>query len=191
MVTVLIITLIIAQLISFYFIILLNTKVAKFKDLEVRQTQLIREMDDAISVYLLEIREENDRLIKELTKTKTFSEKQEKVFDERNELLDEEKVESKLVVENDQQNEFNIEQIRMIPKKMVTHAYNQQATKTNSLSKNNVQFEKKGKENNDVLSNSFEQKVITLYHEGKSIEEIAKITQKGITEIELLLKFHA
>ncbi len=37
---------------------------------------------------------------------------------------------------------------------------------------------------------SFEQQVLKLHNEGKNIEEIAKLTNKGKTEIELLLKFH-
>ncbi len=66
--TIFIILLIISQLFCFYMIVLLNAKVAKFKDLEIHQEQLMREMEESISLYLVEIREENDRLIKELSK---------------------------------------------------------------------------------------------------------------------------
>ena len=38
---------------------------------------------------------------------------------------------------------------------------------------------------------TFEQKVVALYKEGKTVEEIAKQMQRGKTEIELLIKFHA
>ena len=63
-----IVALVVLQLLSFYFIILLNMKLSKFKDLERKQEQLMREMDDAVGVYLLEMREENNRLIEELSK---------------------------------------------------------------------------------------------------------------------------
>lgn len=66
MTTILIAVLFFLQLISFYFLIILNTKLAKFKDLEKKQERLMREMDDTISVYLTEMKDENDRLIKEL-----------------------------------------------------------------------------------------------------------------------------
>ena len=66
MTTILIAVLFFLQLISFYFLIILNTKLAKFKDLEKKQERLMREMDDTISVYLAEMKDENDRLIKEL-----------------------------------------------------------------------------------------------------------------------------
>lgn len=36
-----------------------------------------------------------------------------------------------------------------------------------------------------------EQRAVELYRNGKTIEEIAKIMQRGKTEIELLVKFHA
>ncbi len=61
MITALIITLFLIQLIMIFVIIILNSKISKFKDLEIRQNQLIEEMDNTISVYLLEMKDENDR----------------------------------------------------------------------------------------------------------------------------------
>ncbi len=66
MTTILIAVLFVLQLLSFYFIIILNTKLAKFKDLENKQERLMREMDDTISLYLAEMKDENNRLIQEL-----------------------------------------------------------------------------------------------------------------------------
>lgn len=66
MATILITILFFLQLLSFYFLIILNTKLAKFKDLEKKQERLMREMDDTISVYLADMKDENDRLIQEL-----------------------------------------------------------------------------------------------------------------------------
>lgn len=68
---ILIIIVIIAQLITFYAIILLNQKVSRFEGLEQRQNQLMKEMDDAIGVYLIEMREENDRLVQQLVDVRT------------------------------------------------------------------------------------------------------------------------
>lgn len=70
MTTILIALLFFLQLLSFYFLIILNTKLAKFKDLEKKQERLMREMDDTITAYLAEMKDENDRLIKELQNVK-------------------------------------------------------------------------------------------------------------------------
>lgn len=191
MVTFLMVLLIISQLICFYFIIILNMKVAKFKDLEVRQDKLIREMDDAISVYLLEMREENNRLIKELSNMN------------KNEIENIEK--NVMNLGNDRFNETDttqgsatgkesvLEQKNLIPKTIVKNAYNRQKEQASTNLKQNHQelFQRKVEEEK-VIENlpTFEQQVVKLHHEGKTVEEIAKITQKGKTEIELLIKFH-
>ena len=54
------------QIIGFYFLALLYTKVSKFDDLEKKQRKLMEEMDDSIGAYLSELKDENDRLIERL-----------------------------------------------------------------------------------------------------------------------------
>lgn len=191
----LVIILIISQLICYYLIVILNTKIAKFKDLEKRQNQLIREMDDSISLYLVEMKEENDRLIAELSTIKqtefNYSErKEQKVaminFEDSQTTSDNirDGLESK--IDTVQNNSPKV----IIPKKMATNAYKQQrvANEFPTLSKP----EQNEAEEKDISSlPSFEQKVLNLHKEGKTIDEIARLTQKGKTEIELLIKFHA
>ncbi|MER2116076.1 MAG: hypothetical protein ABS904_09920, partial [Solibacillus isronensis] len=63
-----VITLFLIQMITIFVIVLLYSKLSKFQNLEKRQNELINEMDNAISVYLMEMKEENDRLISELKK---------------------------------------------------------------------------------------------------------------------------
>lgn len=197
MVAFLIVLLIISQLISFYFIILLNTKVAKFKELEVRQDKLIREMDDAISVYLMEMREENNRLIQELTKVKTNNEQQFMQPTRNERIVGSPEVEQPKVHMEPQENEIALTPKIAVPKSIVKNAYNRQITHPTKAETVEIQPQKeeqdKGSQEHQLADESeisFEQKVIKLHHDGKSIEEIAKITQKGKTEIELLLKFH-
>lgn len=178
MTTVLIIILILSQLICFYFIILLNLKISKFKDLEVRQDKLMNEMNDAISAYILEMREENDRLIKELSQLQS---EKEKVEEKNNQPLE---INNAKKVSTNNEIEIQIDQKKIVPKNLVVNAYEKQKTK---------------KDENEVVNNKKDEKkepqplehqVFQLHKEGKSIEEIAKITEKGKTEIELLLKFH-
>jgi len=197
MVAFLIVLLIISQLISFYFIILLNTKVSKFKELEVRQDKLIREMDDAISVYLMEMREENNRLIQELTKTKSKNGQQPMQPIKNEQIVELPEVEKQKVQKETQESEIALAPKIAVPKSIVKNAYNRQKThpaKAETVGNQTYKEERdKGSLDSQPVKESeksFEQQVIKLHHDGKSIEEIAKITQKGKTEIELLLKFH-
>ncbi|RHW39618.1 hypothetical protein D1B33_01865 [Lysinibacillus yapensis] len=177
---VLFVILIISQLICFYFIVLLNLKIAKFKDLEKRQDQLIREMDDAIGLYLVEMKEENDRLIKELSNIegneKQHAPKAGLVNIEENKTNEKESVE-----------EVKIDAKPFVPKSMAANAYKQQK----NVSQPPQMLKPQQNEQDSPILPSFEQKVLNFYKEGKTIDEIAKIMQKGKTEIELLIKFHA
>jgi hypothetical protein len=183
--TIFIILLILSQLFCFYIIALLNAKVAKFKDLEGRQNQMIREMEESISLYLVEIREENDRLIKELSKDisqKTEAKIVELSFDKAGQQLDD-----KGTIES---GDTAMEPKMYVPKTVAHHAYNKSKQQLhidnlNSESKS----EAKTVEKTETLS--FEQQVLNWHDEGKNVEEIAKMTNKGKTEIELLLKFNA
>lgn len=192
MVAIVLIILTISQLICFYFIILLNTKVSKFKDLEKRQDQLIREMDDALALYLVEMKEENDRFIKELTKVKQTELKNDEINEPTlamMEKVEEKEPSQKSSVENANQQPA-VETKSYIPKMKVENAYKKQKAMTVKQNDSQKEVENQGENNKSSLPD-FEQKVLSLYQEGKTIDEIAKITQKGKTEIELLIKFHA
>lgn len=197
MVVSLVIILVISQLICYYFLVILNTKITKFKDLEKRQDQLIREMDDAISLYLVEMKEENDRLIAELSSLKQNKLVKKEIREQKVAMINleqtqtssgdtEEEILSKLAtVENN-----NAPKV-MVPKKMVTNAYKQQKFESETPPPGLKQDQYESVEKDLSTLPSFEQEVLNLYKQGKSIDEIAKLTQKGKTEIELLIKFHA
>lgn len=172
----LIIGLIIAQLIIFYLIILLNNKVAKFKDLEVRQNQLMQEMDDAIGVYLIEMREENDRLLRELTTVKNAMPE---IKQEANHFVD---IKREQLSESVLKEQVPIEKKAFVPKNVAANVYKKQ--KRQELEKHEAPAPKRE-------SLTPEQQILAMHRNGKSIEEIAKQTQKGKTEIELLIKFHS
>ena len=184
------IVLIISQLICFYFLVILNTKIAKFKDLEKRQDRLIREMDDAISLYLVEMKEENDRLIQELSIIKQNEFKNNEIKNQKvvnNAGVSNEPVQEEALPKSEPAE--HITSKAFVPKKIATNAYKQQ-TKTGTSPVTGTEEVETVEKDLSALP-SFEQKVLNLYRQGKSIDEIAKITQKGKTEIELLIKFHA
>ncbi len=207
MVTALFIVLFILQIFSFYIIVLLNSKIAKFKDLERDQERMVREMDDAISVYLMEMKDENDRLIRELTEREIQhvvapmqSVQLQNQVKEQSETsrtssplqLNDRKREqiSSLVEQGNAIAMPDLEHIllgaKTVPKNIVANAYKKQ----NIIANDSVPAPAIDEPINQVLP-TFESEVVTLYKNGFSIEEIAKRTQKGKTEIELLIKFHA
>ncbi|MDN4494271.1 hypothetical protein [Ureibacillus aquaedulcis] len=195
MVVSLVIILVISQLICFYFLVILNTRIAKFKDLEKRQDQLIREMDDAISLYLVEMKEENDRLIAELSSIKQIENKNKEIKDQKAAMmnLDDVQANSGEAQEESLRNSHPAENGApkvTIPKRMATNAYKQHSLANENSTPRKQAVEEEVEKDLQALP-SFEQKVLNLHKQGKTIDEIAKLTQKGKTEIELLIKFHA
>ena len=191
MMTVMIIALVIMQLVSFYFIILLNGKIAKFKDLEIRQDKLIREMDDSISMYLVEMKEENDRFIQQLSTVKVEPARMASTVEEMPKEI--------VSTESAPVATAAVEEIRpFVPKTHASKAYGQQVKiHVDKLEPEDVLIGKaKSKQTIAPTEQKaglqpFEQQVVDLHRAGKSADEIAKQLQKGKTEIELLIKFHA
>jgi hypothetical protein len=182
----------------FFVIIILNSKISKFKDLELRQNQLIEEMDNTISVYLLEMKEENDRLIEELKTSKLSSSKPIPSIHTQSTVQKEtfgvEKKETTQLTNTSKADEMEAPRV-FVPVQRVANAYTKQkANVVVEKELDEVQAELFDKIEEPILAEkeqTFEQKIVALYNEGKTIEEIAKQMQRGKTEIELLIKFHA
>jgi hypothetical protein len=152
----------ILHLISFFFIILLSLKLAKVKEVETKQAKMMKDMEEAIAAYLLEFKEENEKFIDTLTKTINRVELQHKK---------EEKAEKQVPTYLP-----NIEQIKDQVDISMTHINHEKISSSNNTEMN--------KEMQSIM-----QQALQLHRQGKTIEEIARILEKGKTEIELLLKF--
>lgn len=184
MVSIILVVLFICQLLSFFFILLLNSKLAKFKDLEMRQERMAKELDDAIGLYLLEMKEENDRLIQELSAVKqTAGKEQTSIPEETAEQLTKEEAVSSLAAAGP------VRQRPYVPVAFAANAYSRQKQQPVNEAPEKVSSAEETEEQDKLTP--FEREVVEMHRTGKTIEEIAKITQKGKTEIELLLKFHA
>lgn len=184
MTSIVIVFLIIAQCLSFYFIVLLNVKISRLKDVEEKQQRLKDDMDDAVGAYLAEMKDENDRLIAELKKAKaqTIAPVARPV-----EVSDEQPQPAVTVVRPpkaptvDLQTSRNEEEIQQLevqellkkdfntPIAYVKNAYQKQQPTPPPL--------------------TMEEQAKQMYKQGSSIDEIAKTLNRGKTEIELLLKF--
>ena len=209
MVSIILIVLFICQLLSFFLIMILNSKLAKFKDLEARQEKIIREMDDAIGAYLMEMKEENKRLIEELTATKQVHNVKadiqpvvEQQFETKQSMI-QGNVEDLLYAQEKPSTESTNEYIAQstkqkpfVPIAFATNAYNKQKEQSNTeVASVPAEFSEDDtdsfiEENTSPELAPFERKVVEMHQAGKTIEQIAKETQKGKTEIELLIKFH-
>lgn len=179
-------------------VVLLYSKLSKFKDLENRQNQLVNEMDNAIGVYLMEMKEENDRLISELKNTssplKVAQVTEQPQFVSAKQVLKEvaeEVAAPKQVESSTTTDKPELEPRKYVPVKLAANAYSKQkAANVEETEQVEAELFKKTIEPSSK-EQTYEQQVIEHYHNGKSIEEIAKLMQRGKTEIELLVKFRA
>ena len=198
MTTIILVVLFISQLLTFYFLVILNSKISRYKEIEKRQEAIIREMDDAITAYLVEVKDENDRLIQEL---KMQSESK-KIISNEHQVTEKSLLEpvktaatknagSNQEFESEHTEEKSSERLidvpTIVPKTSVTTASKKQMPQQPVKLVEHVAIENESSTN---LS-PFEQEVVDYHKLGLSIEEIAKKTQKGKKEIELLIKFHA
>lgn len=180
MASIVIIFLIIAQCLSFYFIVLLNVKISRLKDVEEKQQRLKDDMDDAVGAYLAEMKDENDRLIAELKKAKS------------------ETIKTPVVVETPVQPSVTVvrPQQTVTPDDMVDAEDEvQQQLEVQELLKKDfttpMAYAKNAyqKQRPTPPPLTMEEQAKQMYKEGRSIGEIAKALNRGKTEIELLLKF--
>ncbi|WP_010286350.1 hypothetical protein [Kurthia massiliensis] len=176
MTSIVIIFLIIAQCLSFYFIVLLNVKISRLKDVEEKQQRLKDDMDDAVGAYLAEMKDENDRLIAELKKAKTTPVVTEKTPTQRAITVVRQQVskeESMNAVEDEDIQALEVEELlKKDVKTPIAYAKNAYQQHKQTLAPLTVDEQAK-----------------QMYKQGRSIDEIAKTLNRGKTEIELLLKF--
>ena len=206
MTTIVLVVLFISQLLTFYFLVILNSKISRYKEIEKKQEAIIREMDDAISAYLVEVKDENDRFIHELkmqSKSKKVVSNEHQVTENRRPLELEKTVPATKEIEANP--EFGPEQVKMnpeekpsepiidvpkiVPKTIATTAYKKQMPRMQQPVKQDERVDIENEPSTNL--SPFEQEVVGYHKLGLSIEEIAKKTQKGNKEIELLIKFHA
>lgn len=170
------------QLLSFFWIALLHSKLNKFNDLEAKQQKLIEEMDNSIGAYLLEMKDENDRLIKELQGTsKQQNLQREKDITPLNNVQKNTKTIGETTVTE--------KPVARISKSNAVSAYDRHIQGVNPILPQQKVSSILKEVEPKLETLTFEQKVKKMYDDGQTIEQIAKNTNKGKTEIELLIKF--
>ncbi|MBD7936698.1 MULTISPECIES: DUF6115 domain-containing protein [Cytobacillus] len=144
-------------------ILLLYLRQNRFVSLEKEQKNNIEQMDQLLAIYLTEMREENEAFLKQIQQRNTLS----PVNNESN-----------LQTEANPQ-ELNKRYPATTAKKKAASIY--QANQANK----DTPIDHQREENEATTHSSIQE----LYHQGNSVEEIAKYMNKGKKEVELLLKF--
>lgn len=166
--TIFLFILFIIQMIGFYVIVLLYTKVSKFNDLEKKQQKLMAEMDDSIAAYLAELKEENERLIT--------------IIEKRQQSIHSNSKHSTTTIDKEVNHKGKENGHFPKPKIPLNVAMQSYQSYSKSTFENEVSMPME-------VEMDERTKAITMHEKGKSIEEIAKALGKGKTEVELLLKF--
>ncbi|ASV65930.1 hypothetical protein MKX67_10255 [Cytobacillus sp. FSL W7-1323] len=144
-------------------ILLLYLRQNRFVSLEKEQKNNIEQMDQLLAIYITEMREENEAFLKQVQQRNILS----PVNDESN-------------VQNEPNpQELNKRYRTTTAKKKAASIYQaNQANKDTHIDRQ--------KEKNEATTHS---SIQDLYHQGHSVDEIAKRMNKGKKEVELLLKF--
>ncbi|OCS87701.1 hypothetical protein [Caryophanon tenue] len=180
-----IVALFIGLLVAFAVIILLYMKVSQLKDVEHKQQIMMRELDQSVSAYLVDMKEENDRFLAELQRTK----KPASLF---NEPIETPKVKAAPYVPPMPDEEVVAFEVPVVPKKKAASVYASQPPKA-PLTKRPT-FEEAMQQAVETPAEkppqTLQQQIQQMREEGQTIEQIAKALNKGKTEVELLLKFN-
>lgn len=160
---------IIFNVVNLFAIVLLYMRQNRLSGLKEEQEKMIRDTEDMISAYLLQMKEENEAFLKKISsiKPKPLHYKENPDIQPKR---------------DDQDAPFSKQPI--ILKKEALKAYKQQETR--NISATGLE---KQREISDLLEENLYENVLFLQKKGLTLEEIAHKLNKGTTEIKLLLKF--
>ncbi|MBM7659335.1 hypothetical protein JOC85_000102 [Bacillus mesophilus] len=161
--------------VSFLIIILLYYRLEQTREIERKQGNLLKDMEDVLSSYIMEMKEENELFLKKVKhdykpmNTKPSTEK---------ETTKKEKLAS-ISINTIEPQLSDEDLLSLLPKF-------DEDLKTFDSSKGS----KQEKEEKEFELLPLGQQAKKLHNKGLSVEEIAKQLNKGVTEIELFLKFN-
>ncbi|MCY9186017.1 Swarming motility protein SwrB [Bacillus halotolerans] len=144
-----------------YAVIILYMRLAAVKETEKQQKKLLEETENTLAAFLLELKEENEKLIDNLDVPSVQTEEKQK--------------------EEYQQAEQHSE------RGAVQEENNALPEHIEGL----INEVERAEENVNSDARSFEDEVMALYEQGYSASEIAQKLKSGKTEIELFLKFRS
>ena len=181
----------ILNIIALLSIIILFLRQGKLFKLEDNQKRNIQEMEELLSSFVLEMKEDNEQLIKRIEEIKI-----EKTLSSQNNQKQPTSIKKSIekTIETDVREKENDLSTRL--EKTVGHyavkAYQQQSKQEKvdiQAYLNDSELPKTQENVNTVYQESLASQIRNLKDQGYSLEEIAQKLKKGKTEIDLLLKF--
>jgi hypothetical protein len=168
------------NIVAFLAIILLYTRQNRLMNIEKKQEKVINDLEDIISSYLLEMKEENEQFMKQLENRSKVENKDDWQKQPNSSKQDDSEPTQTTI--NTKAATYQMNRIN------ANKAYSKMFPDTVDDNENNTLLPpiETEEENTD---DSLEKRVLFMHHNGKTAEEIAKLLGKGKTEIELLLKF--
>ncbi|GGM21625.1 swarming motility protein SwrB [Paraliobacillus quinghaiensis] len=149
--------------VTFIIIKVLKDRIAQPDDIQTQMSQQQKEMEELLAVYLLEIREENEKFLDTLKRNPNVTEKKEDLITDA-------------VATTSREKTKNVSPIDSSP-----------SLKTNESKSYQPPIEN---DQQDIVERSLSAQVLSLHNQGESIESIARKLDCGKTEIELMIKFH-
>ena len=197
---------ILLNIIALFFIVILYLRQSKLFEVEKKQRKMIEEMEDVISTYLAEMKEENENFINRITNTEKTGKTKENKKESSNS--------KRAVIEPLPLVTNGVEEKITLPvkglKSQAVKAYQTNVSgrlaeddfevllpsfddldeaNTDQSVKEEEKVEVEPEEIIEPKEKTLLEEVLNLKEQGLSYEEIAKKLHKGQTEIELLLKF--
>jgi hypothetical protein len=185
----------ILNIIALLSIIILFLRQGKLFKLEDNQKRNIQEMEELLSSFVLEVKEDNEQLIKrieeiKIEKTLSSQNKQKEPTSIKKSI--EKKTEADVKEDvKEKENDLSTRLEKTVGNYAVK-AYQQQLKQEKADSQaylNDSELPKTQENVNTVYQESLASQVRNLKDQGYSLEEIAQKLKKGKTEIDLLLKF--
>jgi hypothetical protein len=159
------------HVVAFYFIAVLYMKYSTIKELSDTQKKMIEETEQVITSFLIEMKDENERLLQRLNSSSEHPQ-------QRNKSVT---LEKKGFQQNESPSKENRRNDSIVERQEDLPDYLTAANLVEDIIEiTNVPQEK---------MIPFELEAINLFKNGHTVEQIAKKLNKGKTEIELLLKF--
>lgn len=190
---------IVLNIIALFSLVILYLRQSKLFEVEKKQQRMIEEMEDVISTYLAEMKEENESFIERMTKAannqsnkKENRKKKEVSIETILPSTEEEKVSVPIKsIKSHAAKAYKIGAIQPLTDEdveVLLPDFNDAEGPTGDL-KVEKEVEETVQEVTEPKEKSLLEEVVHLQKQGLTYEEIAKKLHKGQTEIELLLKF--
>lgn len=187
---------IVLNIIALFSIVILYLRQSKLFEVEKKQQRMIEEMEDVISTYLAEMKEENESFIERITKV-AKNQVNKKVNSEKKEVTllpssEEEKI--PFSIKSSKSHAVKAYKLGAIQSlidedvEVLLPDFNE-SEDLNADIKMGKKVEDTRQKVTEPEEKSLLEEVVYLQEQGLTNEEIAKKLHKGQTEIELLLKF--